>query len=137
MERGAILLVEDNAGDVILVREALKEHGLFGELIVVTDGESAIEYISRLDADPTLLVPALAILDINLPRKNGRDVLRHMRACARCASLPVAFLSSSDAAVDRQAAKELGAVAYIRKPSNLDDFMMIGATIKALLRACL
>lgn len=130
---GPILLVEDNSGDVLLVREALKEHKITSELLIATDGQKAIEILDGIEAGTHPTCPALLILDLNLPGKTGRDVLAHIRRTTRCAGIPVLVLSSSNAAADRQAALDLGARLYIRKPSDLADFMEIGAAIRQLL----
>lgn len=128
-----ILLVEDNSGDILLVRELLKEHNIANELHVATDGQKAIEFLNSIGKEGHSVCPALLILDLNLPKKSGREVLAHMRAIAGCVGVPVLVLSSSNAPADRETALELGAQCYIRKPSDLADFMEIGVTIRRLL----
>jgi len=130
---GPILLVEDNSGDVILVREALLEHHIPNDLRIVTDGQKAIEFLDGIQSGIQPEFPALLILDLNLPRKTGREVLAHMRRIPRCDDIPVLVLSSSNAPADRQSALDLGARLYIRKPSDLVDFMQIGAAIRQIL----
>lgn len=130
---GPILLVEDNSGDVILVREALLEHHVPNDLRILTDGQKAIELLDSIHAGNQPECPALLILDLNLPRKTGREVLAHMRRIPRCDDIPVLVLSSSNAPADRQSALDLGARLYIRKPSDLVDFMQIGAAIRQIL----
>jgi CheY-like chemotaxis protein len=134
LRHGPILLVEDNSGDVILVREALLEHRITNPLCVVTDGQKAVEFLDDLSAGAHPECPALLILDLNLPRKTGREVLAHMRHIRRCDGIPVLVLSSSNAPADRKAAADLGANLYLRKPTDLADFMQIGATIRQLLQ---
>jgi chemotaxis family two-component system response regulator Rcp1 len=124
-----ILLVEDNPADARLVRESLEDHGIHGELIVVSDGESAINLIAVLDTDSNKCVD-LAIIDLNLPKRPGKDVLAAMRSSVNCAATPVIVLSSSDAIIDREEAAHLGANRYIRKPTRLDDFMKLGSVFK-------
>jgi len=131
--QGPILLVEDNPGDVLLVREALREHGLTEELIVITDGEKAVEFIENLGNDGGGPCPVLVMLDLNLPKRTGHDVLKCMRNTARCQGMPVVILSSSDAPADRRAAAAFNISRYIRKPSTLDEFMMIGGIVSQLL----
>lgn len=133
LRSGPILLVEDNNGDVILVREALLEHHITNELCVLTDGQKAIEFLDDIHTGARLECPALLILDLNLPRKTGREVLAHMRRISRCDAIPVLVLSSSNAPVDRRAAADLGADLYLRKPADLADFIAIGASIRRLL----
>lgn len=129
----SIVLVEDNPADARLVRIALEEHGLEGEITIVTDGEMAIHYINSIDAQG-LLCPDLVILDLNLPKTPGREVLECVRLSVVCHEAPVVILSSSDAAQDRADAARLGASRYIRKPSLLADFLHLGAMFTEELR---
>jgi two-component system, chemotaxis family, response regulator Rcp1 len=128
----SILLVEDSRADAELVREALEEHGVEGELIVLTNGENAIEFIRSLDAQ-RVECPNLVILDLNLPKTTGREVLKWVRQSVSCGQSPVVILSSSDAAEDRAETIGLGASRYIRKPSRLQEFMSLGAIFKTML----
>jgi chemotaxis family two-component system response regulator Rcp1 len=123
--------VEDNAADVDLVREALEEHSVEGELVIVTDGEEAIAFIESVEAGRNSR-PDLVLLDLNLPRKNGYEVLKVLQSSMQCGRAPVVILSSSDATQDREKATQLGAM-YLRKPSRLADFLKLGATFKELL----
>ena len=128
----SILLIEDNHADVELVREALLEHEVEGELIVLTNGESAIEFIRTFDAQRAAC-PGLIILDLNLPKRRGLEVLEFVRQSASCCRAQVVILSSSDSLQDRTEATRLGASRYIRKPSRLQEFMSLGAIFKAML----
>ncbi len=131
-----ILLVEDNAGDVLLIKESLKEHGLTGDLSVVSDGERALLFINEIDSDDGLPCPGLIILDLNIPKRNGREVLKRIReSSSRCNNVPVVILSSSNAPVDREETARLGANRYICKPSSLTQFMEVGALLKETLNA--
>jgi CheY-like chemotaxis protein len=129
----SILLVEDNPADAGLVRKALEEHGVEGELTIFADGEKAIEFIRRLDLLPALECPHLVIIDLNLPRKSGREVLEALRNSERCRLVPILILSSSDAAQDRADAARLGASRYLAKPTRLEDFLRLGAIFKEAL----
>ena len=120
-----ILLAEDNPADAGLVRRALEEHGVEGELIVIADGEKAIAFIQAI-GDKDAPCPDLAIVDLNLPKKPGREVLESMRMSKHCRHIPVFILSSSDAQQDKADAARFGASRYIRKPSKLDDFLSSG-----------
>ena len=82
--------------------------------------------------NPLAVCPNLMIIDLNLPRRSGREVLELMRRGARCRTVPVVVLSSSDAAQDKEAATRLGASKYISKPSRLDEFLAIGAILRDL-----
>jgi len=130
----SILLVEDNSADVGLVREALEEHEVDCELLVIGDGDKAIRFIQALDSEPAVC-PDLFIIDLNLPKRPGRDVLQSMRQSAKCKGATVVILSSSDAVRDRADALELGVSRYIRKPLRLEEFMGLGAIFKEMLEA--
>ena len=130
----SILLAEDNPADVGLVREALEEYGVEGELIVATDGEKAIQFIHDIDAQQ-VTCPDLFVVDLNLPKKPGREVLESIRLSVHCLQTPVVILTSSDAQRDRDDAMRLGASKYLRKPSHLEEFIQLGAIFKAMLCA--
>jgi len=125
----SILLVEDNPGDATLVRTALEHHEVEGEVILLTDGEKAIGYVEAVDTED-VPCPDLIIIDLNLPKKSGHEVLQRMRLSAKCSQVPILILSSSDAASDRLHAARLGASLYISKPLRLDEFMKLGAIFK-------
>jgi DNA-binding response OmpR family regulator len=132
-ERFQIVLVEDAEPDVFMVREALRQSGLQFELCVLEDGEKAAEFIAGLDQDQTARCPDLLLLDLNLPKKNGEQVLAHLRQSSRCARVPVLIVTSSDSPNDKARVSRLGATQYFRKPSQLDDFMKLGPLVRNLL----
>jgi DNA-binding response OmpR family regulator len=132
LRENSILLIEDNLADVGLVREALVEHGVEGELLVIGDGDKAFRFVQGLDIQPANC-PDLVILDLNLPKRSGREVLQAMRQSANCKDTTVVILSSSDAQQDRTDARVLGANLYLQKPSRLEEFLGLGAIFKALL----
>ena len=127
-----ILLVEDNPADVGLVREALDEHSVDCELLLINNGERAIRFIADADTQRTRC-PDLVILDLNLPKKPGRDVLEKIRESRNWKHVPVAVVTSSDAPKDKDEAGRLGASRYVRKPSRLANFLELGAVFKAML----
>lgn len=127
-----ILLIEDNLADATLVREALEEHRVEGELLIIGDGDKAIRYIQTLDTRPDRC-PDLIIVDLNLPRRSGREVLQTIRQSTTCRNATVVILSSSDAQQDRAESMKLGANQYIRKPLRLEEFLELGAVFKAML----
>jgi two-component system response regulator len=113
------------------VREALEEHRVRADVYVVSDGEKAVRFVEE-DAQE-LPCPDLIILDLNLPRRSGREVLERIRASDLMGKVRVVVLSSSDAPKDMEESFRLGIAKYIRKPSSLSDFMKIGEVLRALL----
>jgi CheY-like chemotaxis protein len=132
-KRRTILVVEDNRADVFLIREALEAARIDADVQVVADGEQAMRVFQQADRDPASLCPALVLLDINLPKRQGRDVLKQLRQSVRCANASVLIVTSSDSAQDREEMTRLGAKGYFRKPSDYRDFMKLGDIVKALL----
>lgn len=128
-----IFLAEDNPADVFLVQEALNRWSIKFDLIMVPDGERALQYLDALDKDPSQPFPALAILDLNLPRASGEQVLRRIRQSPRFGSMPVIVLTSSEAPRDRASASALGASIYFPKSNDLDEFLVLGGVIQKLL----
>jgi CheY-like chemotaxis protein len=127
-----ILIVEDNRGDVLLVEVALREAGLRFELIHITDGEKAVEYLHSFANESVSRSLDLVFLDLNLPKRDGWEVLEELRSVAMEHPVPVVILSSSSAPSDMARAEQLGVSKYIRKPSTLDEFLAIGQSIKQL-----
>jgi CheY-like chemotaxis protein len=126
-----VLLAEDNPGDVFLVRRALEKHGLRDvELVVVEDGQAALRYVERVDADDSMDCPTLALLDLNLPRATGNRILTRIRQSLRCKEIPIIIVTSSDSPLDRDAASQLGATAYFQKPGDLAGFMHLGQVVR-------
>ena len=109
--------------------------GLPMTIHIAKDGEQAIHFFDQADVNPNLPSPAIVILDINLPRKLGGDVLKHMRRSRRCANALVVVASTSDSKQDRDEMRNLGAAAYFHKPSEYDEFMKLGEVVKALFDA--
>ena len=126
------MLAEDNPADARLVRRALEDYGVEGEITIFTDGETAVQFVQSIDARE-FACPDLVILDLNLPKKPGREVLECLRLSVICHDVPVVVLTSSDAAQDRADAARLGASRYIRKPSRLEEFLSLGALFRETL----
>jgi CheY-like chemotaxis protein len=118
-----IFLAEDNPADVYLLREALSASGNCAVLHVASDGEEAIRFIEACGASSAAPLPDLIILDLNLPKNDGTDLLRTIRTKQLFAPIPVVILTSSDSPRDRSLAERLGADAYFTKPSDLDAFL--------------
>lgn len=124
-----IVLVEDNPADVYLIRIALREAGLEPELTIFEDGAAALAYL-REENSP---VPHLFILDVNVPKTEGTELLVVIRAHPRFTAIPVMALSSSAAQKDMEKARMLGADRYVTKPADFDEFMKVGAAIREVL----
>jgi len=123
-----IVLVEDNAGDVYLLEKALQSRNIVYELIRYEDGDQAVLALSE-DLEPDLI-----LVDLNLPRRDGFDVLAAIRRTPRLVGVPVGVLTSSDAARDRHRIALTGVERYIHKPPTLDEFIdKVGKTIAELL----
>jgi chemotaxis family two-component system response regulator Rcp1 len=129
----SILIVEDSEADIFLVQEAIHSANFPITVHLVKDGEQAVRFFDRTDEDAALTCPALVILDINLPKKQGGEVLKHMRKSRRCGPIPVIVVSSSESAYDRAEMRRLGAYLYFHKPSAYEQFMKLGDIIKMLL----
>ena len=118
-----VLLVEDNPGDVYLTREAFELGSIAKTLTVVEDGEAALDYLFRRGAYANARVPDLVLLDLNLPKVDGRDVLATIKADPELRHIPVLILSTSNAEKDVAGAYEHHANCYLTKPSDLADYV--------------
>lgn len=116
-----------------MIREVLKELGLDANLQVAPDGESAIVLWDNMAANPRAPCPGLVLLDLNLPRVPGLDVLMRIRKSGRCGSVPVVVVTSSDSAEDVEAVRALNASAYFRKPGGLAEYMALAQVIREAL----
>jgi|SRR5581483_1527300 len=126
-----ILVAEDNKPDVYLVRKALLAHGVTYELRTVNDGEEALRFIA--DVGSHIPCPKLLLLDLNLPKITGTEILERLRANPECADVPVIIMTSSDSPDDRKETDRLGVCCYFRKPSQLESFMELGLVVKRVL----
>lgn len=128
-----IFLAEDNPADVYLIERALREHKIDFQLELAENGKQALSFLRQIDGSASDRLPSLIVLDLNLPQHDGAEILQRIRQTRSLASVPVVVLTSSDSPRDQLTALESGASRYIRKPSNLQDFMAIGAALKELL----
>jgi chemotaxis family two-component system response regulator Rcp1 len=126
-----ILLVEDNPGDARLTQEALKEGKIRNNLHHVADGVDALAFLRRQGRWSPAPIPDIVLLDLNLPRKDGREVLAEMKADSVLKSIPVVVLTTSEAEQDVLASYELHANCYITKPVDLDKFISIVRAIES------
>ncbi len=125
-----ILLVEDNPADVRLTQEALKEEKFFSNLSVVTDGVEAMDFLHRKGKYGAAPRPDLILLDLNLPRKDGREVLEEIKADPDLKVIPVVVLTISKAEEDILRSYKLHANCYISKPVDLGQFLTVAKTIQ-------
>lgn len=125
-----ILLVEDNPGDVRLTQEALKEAKVRNRLFVVSDGVEATDFLWRRGAHVDAVRPHLILLDLNLPRKDGRDVLAELKADEALRRIPVVILTTSEAEADIVRAYDLHANCYISKPVDIEQFLTVVKSIE-------
>jgi CheY-like chemotaxis protein len=130
-----ILLVEDNEADVYLFRKALETAKLQVELTVMPDGAEALAFVRREGKYSASSVPDLVVLDLNLPKDGGIQVLRAIREKETFSNVPVAIVSSSASPQDRHETDKLGVDRYITKPPNLEEFLKIGQIFRELLFA--
>jgi two-component system response regulator len=129
----AILLVEDNPADVEITRRALRESAAPVELIVVRDGQEALDYVLRQGshaASESWRRPELILLDLNLPRLTGREVLERLRATEPFRSVPVVVLTTSKRPEDVRALYAAGANTYIEKPQDFKQFVEVLRTVR-------
>jgi CheY-like chemotaxis protein len=125
-----ILLVEDNPGDVRLTREALRDGKVRNNLNVVDDGVKALEFLRRQGDFGEAPRPDLILLDLNLPRMSGREVLTEIKSDPELRSIPVVVLTTSQAEQDIVKAYELNANCYVTKPVDLDQFITVVKSIE-------
>ena len=124
-----VLLVEDDPGDVLMTREALADHKVLNRLSVVSNGDDALAYLRKEGRFADVETPDLVLLDLNLPRRGGREVLREVKADPELRRVPVVVLSTSNAQDDVMAAYDLHANAYVRKPVDFNRFV---AAVRAI-----
>lgn len=125
-----ILLVEDNPADVRLTQEALKEEKVYNSLSVVTDGEEAIAFLRRQGKYQKSPRPDLILLDLNLPKKDGREVLKEIKNDDSLKAIPVVVLTVSKAEEDILKAYNLHANCYITKPVDISQFIKIARAVQ-------
>ncbi len=126
-EASRVLVIEDSKADVFLIREALETAGVRAAIDVVHDGQAAVRFLEEQAQ------PALVLLDLNLPKYSGREVLRHIRSNARTKDVAVLVVTSSALSQDREELTDLGFDGYFQKPSDYASFLKLGPLVKGLL----
>src|SRR5215470_8037968 len=124
-----ILVVEDNEADVYLLRKALVNAGLAFELVVIEDGAEAIAYARREGYYQNAPRPDIIVLDLNLPKNGGTEVLEALRTNGHFGGVPVVVLTSSASLPDRLRMEKLGVDRFVMKPPDLADFLRIGSIV--------
>jgi CheY-like chemotaxis protein len=120
-----VLLVEDDAGDVLMTQEAFEHHKLRNQLHVVSDGVEALAFLRREGEFADAPRPGLILLDLNLPRKDGREVLEEVKNDASLRSIPIVVLTTSQAEEDILRSYNLHANAYVAKPVDFERFIQV------------
>lgn len=120
-----VLLVEDDPGDVLMTQEAFADHKVANNLTVVTDGEMAMSFLRREGEYTDAARPDLVLLDLNLPRMDGREVLAALKADPALRSIPVVVLTTSEAEEDILRSYDLHANAYVTKPVDFERFISV------------
>jgi chemotaxis family two-component system response regulator Rcp1 len=126
-----VLLIEDNPGDAELTRDTLEYGKVYVEIAVVVDGAEALEYLLRRGRYENAPTPDLIMLDLNLPKMGGRQVLEEIKRHGDLGAIPIVVLTSSDAERDIRESYELGANCYVTKPVDLKAFQAIVRSIES------
>ena len=128
-----VLVAEDNYADVILFQEAFEHHQIEHQMHIVTEGQAALEYVARMGTSEETPCPDVMLLDLNLPKADGTSILREFRKHPKCEHTPVIVVTSSDAEKDRAKVAAFQVTRYLRKPSDFDAFMELGAIVRKAL----
>lgn len=130
MKTAHILLVEDNEGDILLTKDALEERRFVNKLSVVKNGKQAIDFVFQVGEFANSERPDLILLDVNLPLKNGHEVLLRLKSEERTKHIPVIMLTTSSAEKDIELSYKNHANCYITKPVEIDEFLAAIQTIE-------
>lgn len=130
MKHAHILLVEDNAGDVLLTVEALEERKIINKVSVVRNGKDVLDFVFKRGAYSTAETPDLILLDVNLPLKNGHEVLKAIKSDPNTRQIPVIMLTTSSSETDIKKAYEEHANCYITKPVEVEEFLQAVLSIE-------
>ncbi|MDB5205300.1 MAG: response regulator [Flavisolibacter sp.] len=130
--KSTILYVDDDSDDCIFVRTSIEDAGNKANLICANNGEEAVNYLNSI-SDTSL--PSLIVLDLNMPRWDGRRTLSYLKSHPHLASIPVVILSTSENNIEKEACERLGAVSYLRKPCHYDGYKGIVANFFSHIKA--
>jgi CheY-like chemotaxis protein len=132
--RVTALLAEDNRADALIIQEAIEVYGLPVDLHIVEDGQKAFDFIQGAEDDSNAPCPQVLILDLNLPKRTGKEVLQRVRRSVKCKAIPVLVITSSDSPKDRAEVADLGAHHYFRKSSSYDEYLKVGEVLRDILQ---
>jgi CheY-like chemotaxis protein len=124
-----VLLVEDNPADVMVMEEILAHQSVRFDVVVAADGQRAIQLLKQIDKDSTVPGFDIALLDLNLPKHTGHEVLAELRRTKRSGRIPVIIVTSSRSPGDIKRARELGATEYFEKVADLDAYSALGTLV--------
>jgi CheY-like chemotaxis protein len=127
-----ILVVEDNPVDIYLINWVLKAHELSYDLHVIENGDHAMDYVNQLAHTERRRSPTIMLLDLNLPQRDGREILQRVKAIPQGSDVRVVIVTSSTNPTDQRDTLAMGADAYFTKPYHLNEFMALGNLIKRL-----
>jgi DNA-binding response OmpR family regulator len=134
LESDHIILAEDNPADIFLVKESFRQHGIGCELDIASDGEVALRMIDQFDANADAPHVAAIVLDLNLPKCGGEEIIQRLRQSKKLISVPVVIMTSSEAPKDKALVGEIKAGCYFRKSASLEEFLQLGAVVKAMMQ---
>ena len=130
MNQVHILLVEDNEGDILLTTEALEEGKIVNKISVVKDGKAAIDFLEKKNGYEKAALPDLILLDVNLPKKNGHEVLQYIKTSPKFKMIPVIMLTTSSSEKDIVSSYKHYANCFITKPVEVDNFLEVISSIE-------
>ena len=133
MSKVKILLVEDNEGDIVLTREALEECNIIGKIEIARDGAAAVRFFEEILREEHANLPDMVLLDINLPKKNGHEVLKYIKEHDLLRHIPVIMLTTSSSEKDIVESYKHYANCYITKPVDVDNFIDVISQIESYL----
>lgn len=125
-----ILLIEDNEGDILLTKEAFEDAKILNQLSVARDGQQAIQFLEKMAPFTEVETPDLILLDVNLPKKNGHEVLQYIKGSKALKHIPVIMLTTSVSEKDISKSYENHANCYITKPVEVEDFLNVISSIE-------
>jgi CheY-like chemotaxis protein len=131
--KSTILYVDDDSDDCIFLKTSLEDAGKKADLICASHGEEAVNYLNSIEASA---FPSLIVLDLNMPRWDGRRTLHYLKSHPLLAAIPVVILSTSESNKEKEACEQMGAASYLKKPYHYDGYKSIVASFFILMKLC-